>query len=477
MASLLPREIICSTSLDRGEVKYMSSYAQGLAGIVAEARECELPPATPRHDIVDALPEPATFNLVHIITGVRRCGKTFYAFQLMRRLLDRGVSRDRVFYFNFADDRLRPSPTTLLSDVVEEYWWQVPAARREGAYLFLDEVQEAGRWQGFCQRMAEHERVTLVVTGSSSRMSADEIATTFRGRSQEHGMMPLSFREYCAFHHVGVPSPEEARAGAVSPQDRTTLEGAFDRFLIEGGFPGVQTLSHGSRIQMLQAYTRDVVARDVVERYRRIGIDLANQVALYGLRNTAYELSVNNLVESLRSVGHRTSWETVHETIRLFEQAHLLDLLPEHSTSLSPRSTAQQKAYAVDQGMAYAVSRANQQDVGKRLETAAYLELKRRLAGSLIETITSYTTLTRSREKVDFLVGDVLGTSPYRLYQVTADMSAERTCRRELGSLEIAMRETKIERGCVITLREERTVETGSGSVMVVPAWKWFLGA
>ena len=453
----------------------MPLAAHAYASLVQEALSFPFPEVSERRDVIDSLPTPAPFNLVHIISGIRRCGKTFYAFQLINRLLGSGVPRNRVFYFNFADDRLDPAPPTLLNDVVEEYWRQVPEARSEGAYLFLDEIQEAENWQGFCQRIAEHERVTLVITGSSSKLSADEIASTFRGRSMEHRMFPLSFREHCVFHGIETPQPEALRAsGDVAPQKRTELEAAFDRYLIEGGFPGVQKLSYGQRILMLQSYMRDVVARDVVERYRRIDIDLANQVALFGLRNTGCELSINNLVTSLRSVGYRTSWGTINEAVRLFCQAHLLELLPEYAVSLSPDSTATSKVYAVDPGMAYAVSRANQQDVGKRLETAVHGELMRRLALSRIDSVTSYTE-QRTKKKVDFLVGDALGADPYALVQVTVDMTADKTRKRELDSLEQAMSVTGIHEGTVVTLRESGHVETSLGAIEIVPAWKWAL--
>ncbi len=455
----------------------MSPSRIDLAEIVQEALSFQVPDISPRDDVIESLPDPKPFNLVHIITGIRRCGKTFYAFQWMKRLFNQGVPRSRVFYFNFADDRLRPAPASLMSDVVEEYWRQVPQARSEDCYLFLDEVQEAGEWQGVCQRLAEHERVTLVITGSSSKLSADDIATEFRGRSQEHPMHPLSFGEFCSFHKIETPQPDTLKEiGAVSPAMRTSLEGAFDRYLVEGGFPGVQDLSAGSRIQMLQAYLRDVVARDVVERSSRTDISLANQVGLFCLRNTGCELSVNNLVDALKAVGYRTSWEKVNDVVRLFEQAHLIGLLREYSVSLAPQATVPDKVYGIDQGMVYATSRANQQDIGKRLETAVYMELMRRTANGRMETVTSYTAPTPKRQKVDFLVRDALGVRPYELIQVTVDMSAEKTRRREIGSLEAAMEKTGVERGTVITLREESEVETGCGRVEIVPAWKWALG-
>ena len=364
-----------------------------------------------------------------------------------------------------------------MSDILEEYWRQVPSARMKGCYLFLDEVQETDGWQGVCQRLAEHESVTLVITGSSSKLSADEIATQFRGRSQEHAMHPLSFREYCAFHRIETPDMS-AGAGvpAVSPRQRTDLDSAYDRYLIEGGFPGVQELDAGSRIQILQAYLRDVVARDILERSGRTDIALANQVGLFCLRNTGCDLSVNSLLDALKSVGYRASWEKINELVRLFQQAHLIGLLPEYSTSLAPKTTTTDKVYAVDQGMAYATSRANQQDLGKRLETAIYAELMRRTANGRLETVTSFTAPTQAREKVDFLVGDALASEPYALYQVTVDMTAEKTRRREVGSLEVAMAKTGIKDANIITLREATQIETEHGVIEVIPAWKWSLG-
>ena len=97
----------------------MSPTAFDYADLVQEARAFEFPSPRPRREVVEALPEPAPFNLIHAITGIRRCGKTFYAFQLIQQLLSRGVPRDRVFYFNFADDRLRPTSVRLNRAVLD----------------------------------------------------------------------------------------------------------------------------------------------------------------------------------------------------------------------------------------------------------------------------------------------------------------------------------------------------------------------
>lgn len=442
------------------------------SALIREKLAEQVPQPSPRNEIIRSLPAPARYNLVHIITGMRRSGKTFYLFQTMHRLMDEGVPRERLFYFDFSDVRLKPMDDDVMDAVVSEYWRQVPRAREEGCYLFLDEVQEAPDWQGFCQRMAENEVVTLVVTGSSSKVSSEEIATSFRGRSHVHEMFPLSFGEYCTFHDIPFRGDGQ---DSFSPQETTRYEAAFDDFLIWGGFPGIQDKPGGDRIEILQSYVRDVVARDVAEREGREDISLAMQLALFAIRNTGCELSANDLVKRLAGAGYTAYWEKVNRLLELLRQAYLIHFLPEYTTAVGPAGPGTQKVYAEDPGLAYAVSRASQQDVGKRLETAIYIELRRRLAGHRTDTITSLTVPSARREKVDFLVGDALGMESYELYQVTANMRAEKTRRREITSLEAGMHETGLRTGTIITLDEEDSIEVEKGVIEVVPAWKWTL--
>ncbi|MEG0072809.1 MAG: ATP-binding protein, partial [Raoultibacter sp.] len=115
------------------------------------------------------------------------------------------------------------------------------------------------------------------------------------------------------------------------------------------------------------------------------------------------------------------------------------------------------------------------QDVGKRLETAVYLELRRRAAGSRLETLTSYTSRSAKKEKVDFLKGDALADAPYALYQVCADMSNEKTRQREIASLSLAMTETGTPEGLILTLHESGEEHTDAGVIRILPAWQWSL--
>lgn len=458
-------------------------------GIIAELVRArltdELVPVRERDEIMDPLAKPARFNRVQIITGMRRSGKTFYLFQQMKSLIDRGVPRQHIFYFDFSDDRLLAGER-VMDEVLEEYWRQVPSARMEGAYLFLDEVQDCEGWQGTCRRVAENEVVTLTITRSSSKVSSDEIATTFRGRSNAREMLPLSFTEFVRFHQERLPSSLHDRnfangsGHAFSPSERTALESLFDDYLIVGGFPAVQGDGTAARIEVLQGYVRDVVARDVAERLSRASIPLANQVALLILRTTARELSLNSVCETLTASGYRIGWERARELCTLFRQAYLYFELWEYSRQPLAKSTNPPKSYVVDPGLAFAVSRASQEDVGLRLETAVYLELRRRMAGKRTDAISSYTDAGPRHQKVDFAVGEAFAhglepASPYALYQVSLSLASEKTRNRELDSLEVAMERTGISEGTVITLRESEDVATSQGVIHVLPAWRWFL--
>ncbi len=254
---------------------------------------------------------------------------------------------------------------------------------------------------------------------------------------------------------------------------KASLESAYDRYLIQGGFPGVQALDAPAHTLMLQSYVRDAMARDVVERSGRLDVTIATQMALFALRDTACDFSVNRLLEMLRRVGYRISWDTVNEGVHLLEQSYLISMLKEYSVALAEKTTAILKVYACDQGMAYTVSHASQQDIGKRLETAVYVELMRRSRVTRPDVVTSYTAPTT--EKIDFLVGNSLAAAPYLPIQVTADMTRPKTRKHEISSLERAMNLAHLENGLIITLREEAEIPSDAGHIRAIPAWKWSL--
>ncbi|MGI6032432.1 MAG: ATP-binding protein [Coriobacteriales bacterium] len=445
--------------------------------LVAEYLDFELPDLIERNELIAQLPAPAFNNTIYSVTGVRRCGKTFYLYQLMKRLEKDGVGRDRIFFFPFDEDRIEPLDSSTGQAVLEAYFALVPKAK-EGCYLFFDEIQGLPNWESFIRRVSERTKATIVITGSSSKLLSTEISTKLRGRSLSCEMWPLDFREYCLFHDIDTKS----RSGAFSADRKTELRAAFRTYLDTGGFPAVQDMPALERTRMLQTYADEIVTRDVLERFGTSSYHVGRRFARTALRSTGLKFSVNKQVNALRSAGLSLSNETAYKLLDGLEDAHLIFKVANYSRSIRDNPKSAYKVYAVDAGLSYAVAPASHLDLGQRLETAVFIELKRRFGENRDDVIASYST--PKCPEVDFIVGDIALERSYELIQVAVESGAQRPdvareaskkYASEVGNLEVAMKQTDLATSTLITLEEEDTVHVSSGTVRIVPAWRWFL--
>lgn len=443
--------------------------------LVAEYLEFTLPPYSPREGFDLSLPEPGRHNIIHSIIGVRRCGKTFFMYQLMDELKRKGVSQERMFHFSFDDERIMPFSDQVLSDLLDAYYKLVPQAR-EGCYLFFDEIQDVPYWTNFVRRISEQHNVTIVLTGSSSKMLSSDIPTNFRGRSLSWEMWPLSFREFCQFKGIGT----KKRDGVYTAEERGTFEVAFDRYLEVGGFPAVQEQPVLERVRLLQGYASEIVTKDVLERFGTASFRVADRFARTALRSTGLKFSVNKQVKDLRSAGIAVSDERLYALLDDLEDAHLLFKVSDYTLSIKDNPKSSYKVYSVDPGLSLAVAPASHLDEGQRLETAVFIELKRRFGQNRMNAIASYSAA--GCPEVDFVVGDVALCEQHQLLQVSVDADLasldslpSKRYKREIENLRTAMQLTELSQGTVITKTEEREIEVPEGRISVVPAWKWFL--
>lgn len=166
--------------------------------------------------------------------------------------------------------------------------------------------------------------------------------------------------------------------------------------------------------------------------------------------------------------------DTLYSLLDHFTDAYLLFNVPLFNRSLRVRETNPKKVYAIDPGLAFAVSPAGASNVGSRLEGAVYLELRRRMRGARTGAISYY--LTGGGHEVDFLIGDAEAGYAAELVQVCAGPLRPETRARETRALDEAMRETGLVNSIIVTMHEWETIEVASGSIQVVPAWAWMLG-
>ena len=412
---------------------------------------------------------PRVGNLVKVVVGMRRSGKSYRLFQEIRALLDSGVPMDQICYFNFEDDRLAPVTARTGDQVIEAFESLHPGALARGVYLFLDEIQEMGNWGAWLRRVVDTTRATIYVTGSSSQMLSREISTEFRGRAIDFELLPFSFAEHVAAFMPGV------EAAHPSMEERVALQREAAAYLVAGGFPATHGLPRAQAVALLQSYVERVVSRDVVERHDvgrpRVAAALARRI----LATNAMPFSARKVEGDLRAAGLGTSRETIGDLIAYLEEAYLVFFVREFSYSLAENTTSMPKAYAIDPGLALASARANSNALGQRLENAVYLELRRRRGLGRTDTVCSYRTKAGGFE-VDFVVGDALTQDLFELCQVSADVSDGKTLARELRALWQGMREAGAEESLLVTLEGDEAFHERDGMrVRQVPAWKWLL--
>ncbi|MDO4289919.1 MAG: ATP-binding protein [Eggerthellaceae bacterium] len=414
---------------------------------------------------------PKAGNMVTVVTGMRRSGKTYRLFQVMDDLLNRGVSADSMLYFNFEDDRLDPVTPATGDQVIEAFYALHPASAKEGVYLFLDELQEMKDWGRWLRRVIDTMKATIYVSGSSSKMLSSEFSTELRGRSIEYIQYPLSFKEYVQFHRPDI----DAAAVALSTADRVSTQRLFERYLKCGGFPAVQSLPEPQAVSVLQGYAQRVVARDVVERHDVGKPQAATGFARKVLRLNGRTLSLRKAENELKSSGVSVGRAALSDYLVYLEEAFLVLPVRERMRAASGGANTMVKAYAIDPGLARANAPASARDDGQSLEDAVCVELHRRLGVQRSEAVSFGKTREHGYE-IDFVVGDALFDEGLRLYQVTESLNDARTHERETRALWEGMREYGLSSSTIVVGDgEEALLEKDGMAIRCVPAWKWFL--
>lgn len=414
--------------------------------------------------------EPAVGNLAKVVTGIRRCGKTFRLYQEIADLRAAGISPDRICFLNFDDDRLKPYPQGIISLALETFFELYPRARAEGAYLFFDEIQDVPNWEDAARRIVDTEKVTMCLTGSSSKLLSQDVATQFRGRSVAFELLPFSFAELARSEGLPTRGPDldnKERASA--------LRHVFEAYLTKGGFPAARGLDDIERVQLLQTYVQLTVARDVVERSGYSNAAFVQNLARIVTASSARDFSINKVHTQSKARGYSPGRDSIAAMLVDFEDAHLAYGVYEFSRSVQKLRQGGFKMYSADPGLMSALSLATTDGLTRALETAVYLELRRRRQTGRTGEV-SMLKLPSGKE-VDFIWGDEAFGQAYMLAQVCARMDEPKTRKRELLALDEALGMFPGVPAVVVTLYEEGVEHLEHGDVSIVPAWRWMLGA
>jgi predicted AAA+ superfamily ATPase len=426
-----------------------------IKSIIMDFQELSLDTGVPRHLQIKVVSGKAT-----ICIGVRRSGKSTYLFQIIQRLLDKGVPRENILYLNFFDDRLYNLREEGLGLITEAYYSLYPEKKNtEKVYCFFDEIQAFSGWEPFVDRLLRTEKCEVYITGSSSRMLSREIATQMRGRALSWEIFPFSFREYLDYKGIKSTLP-------FSTKKRLLVQKVFEEYWKTGGFPEVAGLDRHLRIKIHQEYFRTVLFRDLVERHNvshpKALIDLAHRL----VNNTSSLYSINSLTGYLKSLGHKAPKSTVSDYLEWFEDAYFLFTTRIFDASQARSKTNPKKIYCIDHALVTSVSPSILVNSGHLLENLVFTAL-RRVSPEI------YYYKTKGGLEVDFITQ--MQNRNGMLVQVCESMYESQTKKREVTALSEAMSELRQKTGTIVTRNEEEEIKVDSGKINVVPIWRFLL--
>lgn len=290
--------------------------------------------------IRDSLSEiPVLENYATIITGLRRCGKSTLLLQLMKQKFQKAI------YLNFEDIRLIGFESADFSRLYSEI--QLRSVR----VIFLDEIQLIEKWEIFVNQLLR-EGFSVFVTGSNASLLSKELGTHLTGRQLSMELFPFSYQEFIAFTKR-VPSAESLEA-----------------YLRIGGIPEFVKTENELIITSL---LDDILVKDIAIRHGIRDVVSLKQLALYLLNNIGVLTSANKLTGMF---GIKSA-ATILDFFSFFQDAYLMDFVPQFSYSLKAQNRNPKKVYAMDMGLVTAISTSFSENLGRKLENLIYLHLRR----------------------------------------------------------------------------------------------------
>lgn len=298
-------------------------------------------------------------DIIKVITGIRRCGKSFILRSIINELLSRGVKSERIIYIPLDQRGFRNISTPeQLEEKIESL-----IIHQDFNYLFIDEVQNVRGFESVVHAYQE-EGYSVFLTGSNSYLLSDEITTKLTGRYLPFETFPLDFQEYLEMKSF---FGQERH-----PDER--LE--FDEYILNGGFPkSLEFPDTESR----QFYTREIV-REIFEKDVRTGKRISNpalyeRVQSFLINNYSSPFSLQNLIESLAREGIKTKPATVRKYIAYLQQAKIIYECNRFDLKSKKSLKREQKYYLADLSLYFAENVDNRLSYGPSLENIVYLYL------------------------------------------------------------------------------------------------------
>lgn len=297
-------------------------------------------------------------ELIKVITGVRRCGKSCLMSSIAQELREGGVDESRIVYLDLDLRKYRKIKTAdQLENLIDGL---TPEDGR--TYLFIDEIQNVPDFEEVINAFRGEGRHSIFITGSNSYLLSGELVTKLTGRYIEFEMFPLTFDEYLGMKHF--------LGKTISP----SLTDEFDQFLRQGGFPkAVQYDNPSDRRAYVESVIAEIFQKDVKRRIKIRNVAAFQSVQAYLVNNFGATSSLTNLVADLEKVGIHIKRETLGKYITILKDAKILCECNRFDLKSRRSIGGEQKYYLSDLGFYFTTNTDNRINYGPALENSVYV--------------------------------------------------------------------------------------------------------
>lgn len=346
-------------------------------------------------------------DLVKVLTGIRRSGKSVMLDLIKKELLQQGVTPQQLISYNFENMSFARlcNAQALHDEIINK-----TQALTGKIYLFFDEIQEVKDWEKCINSLRIELNCDIYITGSNAKLLSGELATYLAGRYVEFVIYPFSFSEFIELYNTIKPNTSE--------------EECFKKYLHFGGMPYLASLQYNEAAckQYLQDVYTSVELKDIVRRNNIRDVDMLERILTYITANIGTIFSANALSKYLKSEGRSMATETIINYVKACTDAFLFYQVKRQDIQGKKLLAINEKYYVADHGIREAVFGGNMKDINLILENIVYLELLRRGYKVSIGKVDT--------KEIDF----ICEKQDKKIYiQVTYLLAAEETIQREFG--------------------------------------------
>ena len=290
-------------------------------------------------------------DLIKVIIGIRRCGKSVVLLQIIDELKNKGINSSQIIYINFEDEDY----SFIKNDKDLHEFVKSKIINDEKYYLFFDEIQNVENWEKAINSFKATKNVSIFVTGSNSDLLSGELATQIAGRYVSFNIYPFTFKEVCELKEI---------------KNREEIDRAFEDYIKLGGMPQRFVLADENQTKTyLSDIYNSIVIKDIVERFGIKDLDLFNRVIEYIVTTPSQNFSADSLVKYfLNSDNREVSKVTLYNYLEYMIKAMLINKADRYDIRGKRILNGKYKYYLTDLGLGQI------KNTGKKLQLGAYLE-------------------------------------------------------------------------------------------------------